>query len=150
MNRHHIRFTGSWKALLSPDAMYAKLADVGAYPTWWTGFRSVRQTGEHACVVVIQSVLLYSLTARMTAVVADPAERVLKAAVDGDIAGTVGWTVEPGKPHGSVAHFTEHVTVQKAAVRRRMPIARPVFHINHALAMRSGQRALTALAHQSA
>lgn len=73
-----------------------------------------------------------------------------EAALDGDIAGTVSWTVEPCKPRGSAAHFTEHVSAQKAALRRWMPVARPVFHINHTLAMRSGRRALTALAHQSA
>lgn len=142
MNRYDIHFTGSWKTPFDPDATYAKLADVGAYPTWWSDFRSVRRTGERECVVVIQSLLPYQLTARMTPVREDPAERVLEAALDGDIAGTVSWTVQPDEPHGSVAHFTEHVTVQKPALRRWMPAARPVFHLNHALAIRSGRRGL--------
>ncbi len=149
MNRHEIRFTGAWRALLAPDAMYAMLADVANYPTWWPSFRSVRQTGERVHEVVFGSLLPYELTARLTPVVEDPTARVLEAAVDGDIAGSIRWTVSPGAHHGCVARFTEHVTVLKPALRRWMPVARPFFHLNHALAMRSGQRALTARANQA-
>lgn len=145
MNRHDIRLTGRWMAPLPPDAMYAKLADVGDYATWWPSIRSVRQTGERERELVIRSTLPYSLTTRLTAVVEDPIERVLEATLDGDITGSVRWAVEPGEPHGCVAHFTEHVVVRKAALRRWMPLARPLFRINHSLAMRAGQRALNGL-----
>lgn len=149
MSPHDIRLTGLWEAPLPPDGMYAKLADVGAYPMWWPAFRSVRQTGERECELVISSVLPYSLTTRLTAVVQDPIERVLEARLDGDITGSVCWAVEPDEPHGSVAHFTELVAVRKAALRRWMPVARPVLRLNHYLAMRAGHRALMALAHQA-
>ncbi|MGP9022985.1 SRPBCC family protein [Streptomyces sp. BR1] len=145
MNPHDIRFTGRWKTRLPPDAMYAKLADIGGYPAWWPNFSSVRHTGERECEFVISSVLPYALTVRLTAVVEDPIERILEATLDGDIMGSVRWAVEPDGPHGCVAQFTEHVVVRKAALRRWMPLARPLFRINHSLAMRAGHRALNGL-----
>ncbi|AJT69983.1 hypothetical protein T261_8390 [Streptomyces lydicus] len=33
--------------------MYAKLADIEHYPSWWPAFRSVKQTGEQECEVAI-------------------------------------------------------------------------------------------------
>ncbi|QES46544.1 polyketide cyclase [Streptomyces venezuelae] len=148
MSRHDIRFTGAWRSRLSPDAVYAMLADVGAYPSWWSAFRSVRQTGEGECEVVIRALLPYALTARLTPVVEDPVARVLEASVDGDIAGSVRWTIDPDEHEGCVARFAEHVTVRKAALRLWMPLARPFFHLNHAAAMGSGRRGLAARAPQ--
>ncbi|EPH42183.1 SRPBCC family protein [Streptomyces aurantiacus] len=156
--RHDLLFTGRWRAPLPAEALYAKLADIGSYPTWWPSFRSVRQTAERECEVVIRSFLPYELTFRLTPVVEDPAAGVLEAALDGDIAGSVRWRVTPAAPHASgtprsggehpscVAHFTEHVTVRKPALRRWMPLARPVFHLNHAVAMRAGLRAVESAA----
>ncbi len=86
---------------------------------------------------------------RLTPVVEDPVARVLEAAVDGDIAGSVRWAVEPDEHDGCLARFTEHVTVRRPALRRWMPLARPFFHLNHALAMRSGRLGLTAWAAQA-
>ncbi|MEU9237566.1 polyketide cyclase [Streptomyces subrutilus] len=149
MNRHDIHFTGTWRAPLAPDAMYGKLADIAEYPSWWPSFRSVRQTGERECEVVIGSVLPYELTFRLTPVVEDPIAQVLEAAVNGDIAGSVRWNIGPDAHHGCVARFTEIVTVRKPALRRWMPLARPLFQLNHALAMWSGQRALTLRADQA-
>lgn len=142
MNRYDISFTSTWRAPLAPGAVYAKLADVRAYPSWWSAFRSVRQTGDRECEAVIRSLLPYELTVHLTPVVEDPVAYVLEAAVDGDIAGSVRWTVRPDPGHGSVAHFAEHVTVRKPALRRWMPLARPFFHLNHTLAVRSGHRGL--------
>ncbi|GGR95662.1 hypothetical protein GCM10010252_38080 [Streptomyces aureoverticillatus] len=158
MTRHDLHFTGRWRAPLAPESLYAKLADIGSYPTWWPTFRSVRQTAERECEVVIRSFLPYELTVRLTPVVEDPAAGVLEAALVGDIAGSVRWRVLPAAPHESAPHpadaeppscvalFTEHVTVHKPALRRCMPWARPVFHLNHAAAMRAGVRGLGASA----
>ncbi|WP_406341111.1 SRPBCC family protein [Streptomyces sp. NBC_00648] len=148
MNRHAIRFTDTWRTPLAPDTVYARLADVAAYPQWWPSFRSVRRNGERECEVTIRALLPYELTFRMTPVVEDPAARVLEAALDGDIAGSVRWAVIPDERSGCTAHFTQHVTVRKAALRRWMPLARPFFHLNHAVAMRAGRCGLTALAHE--
>lgn len=156
MNRYDVVFRGRWTAPLTPEAMYARLADITAYPTWWPAFRSVRRTGERECEVVIRSLLPYELTARLTPVVEDPAAGVLEAALDGDISGSVRWTVTPAPPRppgphqdgaeppSCVAHFTEHVTVRKPALRRWMPLARPFFHLNHVVAMRAGGRGVGA------
>ncbi|MFC5144946.1 polyketide cyclase [Streptomyces aureoversilis] len=144
MSRHEMRFAGLWRAPLPPGTMYAKLADIEHYPGWWPAFRSVKQTGERECELVIRSMLPYELTVRLTPVVEDPVERVLEAALEGDIAGNVRWCVGDDGGHGCVASFTEHVSVRKAALRRWMPLARPFFHLNHAVAMRSGQRGVVA------
>ncbi|MFD9902741.1 SRPBCC family protein [Streptomyces sp. NPDC059063] len=142
MNRHDIRFASTWRSPLPPDATYAKLADIEAYPLWWPAIRSVRRTAERQCHVVIRSLLPYELACRLTPVVEDPVARVLEAAVDGDITGRIRWTVSPAEPGGCAASFAEHVTVTKASLRRLMPLARPFFHLNHAMAMRAGQRGL--------
>ncbi len=140
MSRHEMRFAGRWRAPLPAGTMYAKLADIEHYPGWWPAFRSVRQAGEQECEVVIRSMLPYELTVRLRPLVQDPVERVLEAALEGDITGIVRWRVGDGGERGCVAYFTEHVSVTKAALRRWMPLARPFFHLNHAVAMRSGRR----------
>ncbi|MEU1820207.1 SRPBCC family protein [Streptomyces roseifaciens] len=144
MSRHEMRFAGLWRAPLPPATLYAKLADIEHYPGWWPAFRSVKQTGERECEVVIRSVLPYELTVRLTPLVDDPVERVLEAALEGDLTGSVRWRVGGDGGRGCVAAFTEHVSVRKAALRRWMPLARPFFHLNHAVAMRSGQRGVVA------
>ncbi|MGA4837717.1 SRPBCC family protein [Streptomyces sp. G45] len=145
-DRYDISFAAVWRVPLPADAAYATLADVAAYPSWWTPFRAVRTVGPGACDVVIRSVLPYALRARLTAVVEDPAERVLEAALDGDVSGSVRWVVLPDGSGACAARFAQHVTVRKAALRRWMPFARPFFHLNHGLAMRAGRRGLAARA----
>lgn len=71
--------------------------------------------------------LPYELTVRLRPLVQDPVERVLEAALEGDITGNVQWRVEDDAGHGCTASFTEHVSVRKTALRRWMPLARPLF-----------------------
>ncbi|MFH8789200.1 SRPBCC family protein [Streptomyces roseoverticillatus] len=144
MKRHEIRFAGRWRVPLPPDAVYARLADLEHYPGWWPAFRSVRRTGDRECEVVIRSALPYELKVRMRPLVEDPAARILSAALEGDIAGTVRWQVSNDGSRSCAASFHEHVTVEAAELRRWMPLARPFFHLNHALAMRTGHRGLLA------
>ncbi|WP_369779991.1 SRPBCC family protein [Streptomyces sp. R33] len=144
MSRHEMRFAGRWRASLPPATMYAKLADIEHYPSWWPAVRSVKQTGEQECEVVIRSMLPYELTVRLRPLAQDPLERVLEAALEGDITGNVRWHVRDDGGHGCVAFCNEYVSVRKAALRRLMPLARPFFHLNHAVAMRSGQHGVVA------
>ncbi|WP_406510559.1 SRPBCC family protein [Streptomyces sp. NBC_00212] len=142
MTRYDVRFTGRWRTPLPPDALYTTLADIANYASWWPEMRHTRLTREGEAEVTLRALLPYQLTMRVQRLVEDPVSRVLEAALDGDITGHIRWDIRASTPAGSIAVLTQAVTVNKPSLRRLMPLARPLFRLNHALSMRSGRRAL--------
>jgi hypothetical protein len=85
--------------------------------------------------------LPYDLTFVIQRDVEDPAGRVLRASMTGDLAGTSQWTVE-ADGEGTVAIFDEDVVVRRTLIRTAGLVARPALTFNHGLMMRSGERGL--------
>ena len=69
--------------------------------------------------------------------VEDPAARVLRARMEGDLSGTSQWTVTADGA-GSVAVFDEDVAVGSGLLRAAGRLFRPVLRFNHDLMMRAG------------
>lgn len=136
-------FRSIWRIDADPDRVYAALADVPAYPQWWPEVRETEQLSDTAGRVRCRSLLPYDLTMVLTREVEDPAARVLRARLSGDLNGVSTWTVS-ADGDGSVAVFDEDVSVGKAAVRAAGRLARPVLKFNHDRMMRSGERGLRA------
>lgn len=135
-------FRSTWHLDAEPDAVYTALADVAGYPTWWPQVRSGRRLDEASGEIVCRSLLPYDLTFVATRVIEDPAGRVLRATLSGDLNGTSTWTVQPAGS-GTAAVFDEDVTVGNGLIRAAGFAARPILKINHDLMMRAGQRGLS-------
>jgi hypothetical protein len=124
--------------------VYATLADVAGYPNWWRQVRSARWLSERSGELTCRSLLPYDLTFVIERDLEDPAGRVLRGRLTGDLNGTSQWTVTPDDA-GTRAVFDEDVTVGRAMLRAAGIVARPALAFNHGLMMRSGEAGLRKL-----
>jgi Polyketide cyclase / dehydrase and lipid transport len=134
-------FRSAWRLQADPDAVYAALVDVASYPLWWHQVRSARWLDDKSGEIRCRSLLPYDLVFVVRREIEDPVTRVLKAQIDGDLAGTSQWTVT-ADGCGALAVFDEDVVVRKSLVRVAGRLARPALRFNHDLMMRSGERGL--------
>ena len=141
LHPNHYVFRSEWHLDASPERVYAALVDVAAYPTWWPEVRSAKELSDHSGELRCRSMLPYDLVFIIDREVEDPANRVLRAHVSGDLIGTSQWTITTNDS-GCVAVFDEDVRVGKAAVRAAGLLARPALKFNHDRMMRSGERGL--------
>ena len=131
--------SGGWTA--RPDHVYETLANVEGYPDWWPQVRATRRIDDVSGELTCRSMLPYDLKFVMHRELEDPAARVLKARMSGDLIGTSQWTVtEDGT--GSLAVFDEEVDVGIRLLRSAGRLFRPVLRLNHDRMMRSGEKGL--------
>lgn len=142
-NRTNFVFHTTWRFDTDADVVYAALADVATYPSWWPQVRAARQLSDGLGELRCRSLLPYDLTFVMRRDVEDPARRVLRAQLDGDLVGTSQWTVTPTHS-GCTAVFDEDVQVGKGILHVAGRVARPALRFNHDLMMRAGHKGLRA------
>jgi ribosome-associated toxin RatA of RatAB toxin-antitoxin module len=135
------RFRTQWRLEHDADAVYAVLADVAAYPSWWPQVRSTREIADGVGELRCRSLLPYDLTFVMHRILEDPARHVLEARLEGDLYGTSRWTVTPAGT-GCAAVFDEDVDVRGTLLRAAGRVARPALRFNHDLMMRAGEKGL--------
>ena len=134
-------FRSTWRLLAPADTVYAALADVEQYPTWWPQVRGGRRIDDASGEIVCRSLLPYDLTFVATRVIEDSAARVLRATLHGDLNGTSEWTITGADGHAT-AIFDEDVEVGSGILRAAGFLGRPALRFNHDLMMRSGERGL--------
>ena len=134
-------FRSEWRIDAGPDDVYAALQDVERYPSWWPQVVAARWLDDDSGEVRCRSLLPYDLAFVVHREVEDPEARVLRARMDGDLAGFSQWTVSV-RDAGSIAIFDEEVDVHKRLVRAAGRLVRPALRFNHDLMMRSGERGL--------
>jgi hypothetical protein len=134
-------FQSTWRLPAAPVAVYATLADVSSYPTWWAQVRAARPLGDGAGELTCRSLVPHDLTFVMHREVEDPVNLILRARLDGDLVGTSQWTVRAAA-NGSVAVFDEEVDLQSGMVRAAGRLVRPILRYNHDHMMRAGERGL--------
>lgn len=134
-------FRSEWRIDADPDDVYTALQDVESYPTWWPQVVAARWLDGDSGEVRCRSLLPYELAFVVHRDIEDPLTRVLRARMDGDLAGFSQWTVS-ARDDGSVAVFDEEVDVRKRLVRAAGRFARPALRFNHDVMMRSGERGL--------
>jgi hypothetical protein len=138
---HHYRFRSEWRIGAGPDEVYAALADVESYPSWWRQVRAARWIDDRSGEITCRSLLPYDLTFVVARDREDPVERVLRGQLTGDLNGTSQWTIS-AEGDSSVAVFEEDVTVGRAMLRAAGVVARPALTFNHGLMMRAGEAGL--------
>jgi hypothetical protein len=134
-------FRSEWRLPAPPAEVYDVLADVEQYPEWWPQVRRARRLDELSGELTCRSLLPYDVVFVMHRELEDPAGRVLRARMSGDLNGSSQWTVTPDGP-GCRAVFDEDVSVGSGALRVANRFPRPALRFNHDLMMRSGERGL--------
>jgi Polyketide cyclase / dehydrase and lipid transport len=137
----HYRFRSEWRIAADPDRVYATLADVASYPSWWPQVHSARKLDDVSGELRCRSLLPYDLVFVARREVEDAKGRILRATLDGDLTGSSEWRVTPDGA-GTLAVFDEDVVVRKALIRLAGPVARPALRFNHNRMMRGGERGL--------
>jgi hypothetical protein len=137
-------FTSKWEVPAPARDVYAALERVIDYPLWWPEFREVTRVAGGRYRMVVRSFLPYRITYVLSQVIADRGTGRLEATVAGDIAGRIGWKIDPA-PHGSLVRFREDVETHLSLLNLLAPVARPAFEFNHQLMMRDGLVGLKAL-----
>lgn len=138
-NEYH--FASEWTLAADPDIAYAVLHEVADYPRWWPQVREAVRQDDDRIRLRTRALLPYDIAFTLTRQVADPAGRILQARLEGDIDGTIRWSIVRASG-GSMITWDQRVVMRKALLRRIAPIARPAFIANHALMMRDGRRGL--------
>jgi uncharacterized protein YndB with AHSA1/START domain len=141
MPADHYVFHSTWRIDADPDRVYATLADVATYPSWWPQVHAARQLDDVSGELRCRSMLPYDLVFVVHRELEDAERRILRATLDGDLAGISQWEIT-SDGSGAVAVFDEDVVVRKALVRLVGPLARPALRYNHDRMMRAGERGL--------
>ncbi|SDD36359.1 SRPBCC family protein [Streptomyces prasinopilosus] len=144
MDRNHYRFRSLWSLPAPAGPVYRALERIEGYPRWWPQVREVTRLDAGAGTVRIRSVLPYSLTTTLRETRRDPSAGVLEVRLSGDLDGWARWTVTPAGPGTALARYDQETDVRRPLLRRLALPARPLFHANHTLMMRSGRRGLAA------
>jgi uncharacterized protein YndB with AHSA1/START domain len=137
------RFDNTWHLDAPREQVYAVLADVEGYQSWWPQVREIHRIDADSGRVRIHSLLPYTLDLVLARVVQDEARGILRVDIDGDLQGWCAWQFsEEGA--GTRAQFSQEVEVRAPALRRARLAVRPLLRGNHAHMMRSGERGLRA------
>lgn len=141
ISSNHYVFRSTWRIEADPDLVYATLADVPGYPLWWPQVHAATQLDDVSGELRCRSMLPYDLVFVARREVQDAERSILRATLDGDLAGTSQWEITSDGT-GTFAVFDEDVVVRKALIRLVGPLARPALRYNHDRMMRNGQRGL--------
>lgn len=118
------------------------------YPRWWPCIRSVHHIetdqDDDAYEVILQSALPYALRVRLRQRVVSRADGVLEAVISGDVEGTGRWTVTARHGVSTTVVYEQVCTLEKRSLQRWSRLLRPLYVLNHRLAMRSAARGLEA------
>jgi uncharacterized protein YndB with AHSA1/START domain len=134
------RFQDIWFIAAPAPSVFDAVVDLARYPQWWPDVRSVHRIDDDTAELVCRATLPYELVLRMRRAEQDAPAGRLRVHLSGDLEGSLAALVV-GHPSGTRLDITQHVVATKPLLRR-LPIARPLFRVNHALMMRRGQRGL--------
>jgi hypothetical protein len=121
--------------------VYATLADVEGYQSWWPQVRKIDRLDDDSCRVSIRSLLPYTLELVLIRAEQDQQRRVLRVNIEGDLQGWCAWNFTD-HGNGTRASFSQEVEVTVPMLNRTPVAMRPLLRGNHALMMRSGERGL--------
>lgn len=140
----HYRFETRWTVPVRRDRLFAILADVAGYPSWWPQVKAVARVDDDTAHVVARSLLPYSLDLVLTRAVEDPASGLLEALIAGQLDGWSRWTLR-AEGEVTAVRYEQEVTTPGRLMTAASAVARPALVANHAWMMRGGRRGLVSL-----
>jgi hypothetical protein len=126
---------------MSADALWARIGDVAAYPTWWPWLREFdgEKLAEGAVwQCTVQPPLPYTVRFAVTIGAIAPA-RSIAAKVSGDIVGSARLQIEP-RAGGCEARLIAELGPEKQALRALSVAARPLVRFGHNWVLDTGAR----------
>ncbi len=144
MTAQRYEFHHEWWLAARPAEVYAVLAEVASYPTWWPQVRWVVQTDERTGHVGCRSFLPYTLDLTLRSEVEDPDSGLLEVAVSGDLTGWCRWALSE-ESGGTRLLFDQDVAVEGRVLQLGGRLLRPVLVANHTWMMRGARRGLQSL-----
>lgn len=139
------RFSHVWDLDVPAHSVFAALADVERYPTWWPQVRTAERIDADSGRTAIRSFLPYTLDLVLRRVVEDEATGRLQVEVSGDLEGWCRWVVrERPDAVGSRAEFEQLARVTPQLLARTAWVTGPLLKANHAWMMRCGHAGLAA------
>ena len=142
MSSRRYRFDSTWIVDAPPETVFAAVVDLGDYPKWFPGERSVRRIDEDEAELEVRAVVPYRLRLRMRRSVQDEANGTVQVTISGDLDGVLRGELST-LDGGTRLRITQDVELRKPLLVAFERVARPVYLINHALFMRAGSRRLT-------
>lgn len=139
-------FHHEWALDAPPGRVFEALADVERYAAWWPQVRTAERIDDESGRTTVRSLLPFTLTLVLRREVEDPADRLLRVGVSGDLEGWCQWRVAPGPDGGAstVATFEQVARVTPALLARTARVTGPLLRANHAWMMHSGRAGLAA------
>jgi hypothetical protein len=141
---HQYTFLSDWRLAADLPTAFAVLRDLWSYPRWWPEFKRAEQTADDRGEFALRSALPLTLNFSLVREIDDPDVGILRAIVVGDIDGTIEWRLVQSNSLLTTAYFVQRVTLEHRLARRADVLLRPLLTWNHAVAMRSGYRGMTA------
>lgn len=137
-----------WVLDAPPGEVWAVLRAVEAWPLWWPSVRRVATlaAGDSDGIgaahrLVWQGALPYRLAITTEVAAIEPGRRIAVRA-RGDVEGAGTWTLRPEGGSGTAVRYVWRVGVDKAWMRRLLPILKPIFAWNHGKVMVAGEAGL--------
>ena len=138
------RFNHEWDLDVPAGSVFAALADVERYPTWWPQVRTAERIDADSGRTAIRSFLPYTLDLVLRRVVEDASTGRLQVEVSGDLEGWCRWVVrDRGDGHSARAQFEQEARVTPRLLARTAWVTGPLLRANHAWMMRCGQAGLS-------
>ncbi len=137
----HIASDRSYRFDIAPSALWAEIAEVERFPTWWPWLRQFDAVGlepgdRWRCTV--QPPLPYSLSFAIAIEEVEPNARVT-ASVSGEITGTAELTIDPADD-GCTARLRSRLAPSSRFLQAVALVARPVVSLGHDWVLDTGAR----------
>jgi uncharacterized protein YndB with AHSA1/START domain len=131
----------SYRFAVPPEALWAEIADVRRFQTWWPWLHRFDGEGMAAGDVwhcTVQPPLPYTLSFQITIEEVAPTERV-SATVTGEITGSAELTLVPDDD-GCTARLTSQLAPASRFLQTIALVARPVVSLGHDWVLDTGAR----------
>lgn len=141
-------FIDRWRVDAPIDAVWPVVRDVSTYPRWWKDFveawrlNDIEGTGS-VVRAHVKAALPYHLYWEAEVLREEPPV-FLAARMRGDLIGEITWALQPME-RGTGLTFEQTVVTGKRFLTVLTPLLKPLFMLNHRVAMRNGEQGLRRL-----
>jgi hypothetical protein len=148
MSGRRFRFVSTWVIAAPRGAVYARLIEIGALSSFWSGMRSTLLADGEAVVgrearLEVKGLLPVHFRTDVRIVSVRPNEQI-DVVASGDLVGTGSWRLSDS-PRGTTARFEWNVTLEHRWLGPLARWLRPLLIASHDVAMRRGERGLKKL-----